>query len=244
MKKMLLVTASLVALVAAAPAVAADLPARTYTKAPALLQAAYDWSGFYIGLNGGGATSHKCWTLVAGVGEGCHDATGGTVGGQIGYRWQQGPLVFGVEAQGNWADLSGDNVSQVVLLDRNRTKIDAFGLFTGQIGYAWNNALLYAKGGAAVVDDKYSILGVASGALFASTSETRWGGVIGAGFEYGFAPHWSFGVEYDHMFMGTSTVNFTTPVGTFFGSDSIKQDVDLFTARVNYRFGGPIVARY
>jgi outer membrane immunogenic protein len=241
MKKMMLVTASFVALGAAAPAVAADLAARPYTKAPAMIQAAYDWSGFYIGLNGGGGTSHKSWNLVGGLSEGSHDATGGTIGGQVGYRWQQGPIVFGVEAQGNWADFSGDNVSQVFLADRNRTKIDAFGLFTGQVGYAWNNALLYAKGGAAVVDDKYSVLGAASGALLASASETRWGGVVGVGFEYGFTPNWTVGIEYDHLFMGRSTINFATPG---FVPDSIKQDVDLFTARVNYKFGGPVVARY
>jgi outer membrane immunogenic protein len=244
MKKLLLVTASLVALGAAAPATAADLAARPYTKAPPMLQAAYDWSGFYIGINGGGGTSRKCWDLVAGASEGCHDATGGTVGGQVGYRWQTGPVVFGVEAQGNWADFTGDNVSQVFAGDRNRTKIDAFGLFTGQVGYAWNNALLYVKGGAAVVDDKYSILTAAGGALIASTNETRWGGVVGVGFEYGFAPNWSAGVEYDHMFLGTQTDNFVTPAGASAGADNIRQDVDLFTARVNYKFGGPIVARY
>ena len=61
MKKLLLVTASLVALGAAAPAMAADLAARPYTKAPPMVQAAYNWSGFYVGLNGGGGTSHKCW---------------------------------------------------------------------------------------------------------------------------------------------------------------------------------------
>ena len=67
MKKLLLVTASLVALGAAAPAMAADLAARPYTKAPPMVQAAYNWSGFYVGLNGGGGTSHKCWDLVAGA---------------------------------------------------------------------------------------------------------------------------------------------------------------------------------
>jgi outer membrane immunogenic protein len=239
MKKMLLVTASLVALGAAAPAVAADLAARPYTKAPPMVQAAYDWSGFYIGLNGGGATSHKCWNFFGGVSEGCHDATGGTVGGQVGYRWQQGPIVFGVEAQGNWADFSGDNASQVILGDRNRTKIDAFGLFTGQIGYAFNNVLLYAKGGAAVTDTKYDVFAVPGGLLLGSNSNTRWGGVVGAGVEYGFASNWSVGFEYDHLFMDRQTVTFP-----FLQSDSIKQDVDLFTARVNYRFGGPIVAKY
>jgi outer membrane immunogenic protein len=126
--------------------------------------------------------------------------------------------------------------------NRNRTKIDAFGLFTGQVGYAWNNALLYVKGGAAVTDNRYSILTTAGGALLASTDETRWGGTVGVGFEYGFAPNWSFGVEYDHLFMGSSTNNFATlPV---LQSNNIKQDVDLFTARVNYKFGGPVVARY
>jgi outer membrane immunogenic protein len=242
MKKLMLVTASLVALGAVAPAVAADLAARPYTKAPPMVQAAYDWSGFYIGANGGGGTSRNSWDLVGGLPQGNHDATGGTVGGQVGYRWQTGPIVFGVEAQGNWADFSGDNVSQVIPGNRNRTKIDAFGLFTGQVGYAWNNALLYVKGGAAVTDNRYSILTTAGGALLASTDETRWGGTVGVGFEYGFAPSWSVGVEYDHLFMGSSTNNFATlPV---LQSDNIKQDVDLFTARVNYKFGGPLVARY
>src|SRR5579871_6976027 len=172
MKKLMLITASLVALGAAAPAVAADLAARPYTKAPPMVQAAYDWSGFYIGLNGGGGSSHKCWDFVNGVTEGCHDATGGTVGGQVGYRWQTGPIVFGVEAQGNWADFAGDNVSLAVAADRNRTKIDAFGLFTGQVGYAWNNALLYVKGGAAVTDNRYEGIVTATGAVFDRATDT------------------------------------------------------------------------
>jgi len=242
-KTLLLVTASLIALSAAAPASAADLAARPYTKAPPPMVAAiFDWTGFYIGINGGGGFSHNCWDLVAGGREGCHDANGGTVGGQIGYRWQTGPVVFGVEAQGNWADFTGDNLS-AIFADRNRTKINAFGLFTGQIGYAFNNVLLYAKGGAAVTDTKYDILGVPGGALLASTSNTRWGGVVGAGVEYGFTPNWSVGFEYDHLFMDRQTVTFVAP-GLGVASDSIKQDVDLFTARINYRFGGPVIAKY
>src|ERR1700759_2723709 len=76
MKKLLLVTASLVALGAAAPAMAAGLAARPYTNAPAVVEAAYNWGGFYVDLNGGGGPSHKCWD-IAGLSEGCHDATGG-----------------------------------------------------------------------------------------------------------------------------------------------------------------------
>src|SRR5215475_9486339 len=106
-RKLLLVTASLAALGAAGSASAADLAARPFTKAPPMVAAVYDWTGFYIGVNGGGGFSHNSWDLV-GVGrEGSHDASGGTVGGQIGYRWQMGQFVVGVEGQGNWADFSG-----------------------------------------------------------------------------------------------------------------------------------------
>src|SRR5579875_1845611 len=89
---------------------AADLAPRTYTKAP-LMAPAYDWSGFYAGLNGGGGSNHGCWDITSSAGtvlprsarEGCNTGTGGLVGGQIGYRWQSSTWVFGVEAQGDWA---------------------------------------------------------------------------------------------------------------------------------------------
>jgi outer membrane immunogenic protein len=242
MKKVLLVSASLIALSATAPAFAADLAARPYTKAPPPMVAAiYDWSGFYIGVNGGWGSSHNSWSNV-GIGEGSHDASGGTVGGQVGYRWQQGPIVFGVEAQGNWADFSGSNASLAFAGLTNRTKIDAFGLFTGQVGYAFNTALLYVKGGAAVTDNRYE--GLVGGAQFDRASDTRWGGTVGVGVEWAFAPNWSAAVEYDHLFMGTNDYNFVTPAGAFTRTDSIKQDVDLVTVRLNYKFGGPIVAKY
>ena len=237
-KNLLLAAVSLVALSATAPALAADLAARPYTKAPAMVAAIYDWSGFYIGINGGGGSSHATWDFV-GVGrEGSHDATGGTVGGQIGYRWQSGQWVFGVEGQGNWADFSGDNTS-ALFATRNRTKIDAFGLITGQVGYAWNNVLIYVKGGAAVVSDKYEISSTA-GALLASTSDTRWGGTVGAGLEYGFAPNWSVGVEYNHIFLQDKNVTFALVPAT----DRVRQDVDMGLVRLNYKFGGPIIGRY
>jgi outer membrane immunogenic protein len=237
-KNLLLAAVSLVALSATAPALAADLAARPYTKAPAMIATVYDWSGFYIGINGGGGSSHATWDFV-GVGrEGSHDATGGTVGGQIGYRWQSGQWVFGVEGQGNWADFSGDNTS-ALFATRNRTKIDAFGLITGQVGYAWNNVLVYVKGGAAVVSNKYEISSTA-GALLSSSSDSRWGGTVGAGLEYGFAPNWSVGVEYNHIFLSDKDVTFAG----FAGSERIRQDVDMGLVRLNYKFGGPVIAKY
>src|SRR5919201_674142 len=158
MKMIAWAAAGLVAL-SAAPALAADLAARPYTKAPAIAPI-YNWGGFYLGINGGGGSARKCWDITNAVGfgpvvpsvsEGCHDATGGLVGGQIGYRWQATNWVFGLEAQGDWADLTGSNASLLTApfaLFENHSKVDAIGLFTGQIGYAWNNVLWYAKGGA------------------------------------------------------------------------------------------------
>jgi outer membrane immunogenic protein len=257
MKKFFLATVGLVALGMAAPASAADLAARPYTKAPPPMVAIYDWSGFYIGVNGGGGWSHKCWDLtnfrtpITAFGEGCRDATGGVVGGQVGYRWQSASWVFGLEAQGDWANLKGSNVSLFTPVWTNNSKIDALGLFTGQVGYAWNNVLWYVKGGAAVTDDKYQGTVTATGVQFDSASETRWGGVVGTGLEFGFAPNWSVAVEYDHLFMGNRGITFTSagvlagiPAGSVFRTDTIRQDVDMVTARINYRFGGPVVARY
>ena len=162
MKKLMTAAVGMLAL-GLTSASAADLAARPYTKAPPMAVAIYDWSGIYLGANGGWGTSRKCWDLTAfgvtpinpSLPEGCHDATGGTVGGQVGYRWQAASWVFGVEAQGNWADFKGSNLS-LALFARNKSKVEAFGLFAGQVGYAWNNALLYVKGGAAVTSDKYT----------------------------------------------------------------------------------------
>lgn len=249
MKKFLLGTVGIVAMGFVAPASAADLAARPYTKAPAFVAAAYDWSGFYIGANGGYGTTRKNWDFVNGAGvafsEGGHDADGATAGGQIGYRWQSGAFVYGLEAQGNWADFKGSNASTLFAGVTNRSKLDAFGLFTGQIGYAFNNALLYVKGGAAVTSTKYDSIATTGGALLGSASDSsRWGATVGAGLEYAFTPNWSFGVEYNHLFIDAKNSTFSTPAGTFYSVERIRGDADLVTARINYRWGGPVVARY
>ena len=259
MKKFLLATVGLIALGIAAPASAADLAARPYTKAPpAPVAVIYDWSGFYIGANGGWGQSRNCvdFVDVAGtvIGDGCRERSGGLVGGQIGYRWQANQWVFGLEAQGDWADLSNQRVSLINPAFSTRTKTDGIGLFTGQIGWAANNVLFYVKGGAAVVSDRYRNFDTVTGIQVANgVDNTRWGATVGVGLEYGFAPNWSVGVEYDHIFLGDNTHTFINngvvgPVGTLFGTDRIGGDVDIITARINYRFGAwggpPVAARY
>jgi outer membrane immunogenic protein len=246
MKRMLLGAAALIAL-GVAPAMAADLPARPYTKAPDMIPAVYDWSGVFVGVNGGWGSASRCWDqtgpTVIGT-DGCHDTSGGFAGGQFGYRLQTGPWVWGFEAQGDWADLRGSTNSVLNPGFVNRSHIDAFGLFTGQIGYAWNTALLYFKGGAAVVADRNEIL--SNGTIIASSSgDNRWGGTVGGGIEFSFAPNWSAAFEYNHLFIANNNTTFTNIAGgAVTSNDRLHGDADLVSVRVNYRWGGPVVSKY
>ena len=116
MKRFLLGAVGLLAMGVAAPAVAADLPAQSYSKAPVMIPAIYDWSGVYLGVNGGWGTERRCFDSITAAGtfiaaDGCHDTSGGVAGGQIGYRFQSNSWVFGLDLQGDWADLRGSSVS-------------------------------------------------------------------------------------------------------------------------------------
>jgi outer membrane immunogenic protein len=249
MKKILVsTTATAALLVTSLAAQAADLPQKAYAPPPMAVAMVYDWTGFYIGANGGYGSSRNCWGFVpAGGGvipDGCNNASGGIVGGQAGYRWQAGGFVFGIEGQGDWSNLRASQTSVVNPAFIDRTTVNGFGLFTGQIGYAWNAALLYLKGGAAITSNNFSQIGTVSGAVVNFASATRWGGTIGVGLEYGFAPNWTAGVEYDHLFMGNTNNSFSVPAGAAAIVNQVNQDIDMVTLRLNYKFGGPVVARY
>ena len=254
MKTTLLGVMGLVAM-GGASAAAADMPSRASTKAPAMIAAISDWSGFYLGINGGAGSSHQCWTNTTVLGvptlpnasEGCHDGTGGLVGGQIGYRLQSAAWVFGVEAQGDWSGMKGSNTSMLLPATTNQTRINALGLFTGQVGYTWNNVLWYLKGGAAVANEKYTGITTATGAALDQVSATRWGGLVGTGVEFSFAQNWSVGAEYNHLFMADHSLSLSTtaaPGGAPSRVDTIGQNVDIGTVRVNYRWGGPVIAKH
>jgi outer membrane immunogenic protein len=118
------------------------------------------------------------------------------------------------------------------------------------VGYAWNNVLGYVKGGGATTDDKYNGVsqfaagGFPAGFAFDQATETRWGGVVGTGIEYGLAPNWSVAIEYDHLFMGHTGNNLVSFMNTYDRTESINQNVNMGTVRVNYTFGGPTFAKY
>lgn len=214
------------------PALAADMPTKAPLPAP-MARAVYDWTGLYVGINGGYGQSHNCWDMngalvfnfTPALSEGCNNATGAVAGGQIGYRHQVSNFVFGIEAQGDWANLKGSNRSAIfngfnaanapfAINLTNTTKVDAIGMFTGQAGYSFGPVLWYVKGGAAVTDNAYTgSLSITNGQqtitpLTDSAKEIKFGGVVGTGFDFMVAPGWSIGAEYNHLFMGSRNVGF------------------------------------
>jgi outer membrane immunogenic protein len=246
MKKSLASTASVVALLATSfTAQAADLPQKTYAPAPVMVMPVYDWTGFYIGANGGYGSNRACWGSFGPglVAEGCNSKSGGVFGGQGGYRAQFGQFVFGVEAQGDWASIRASLPSVLVLGGVDTAKVTSVGLFTGQIGYAASAALFYLKGGAALANNNFLVENAAGVGLYYASSH-KLGATVGVGFEYGFTPNWSIGLEYDRLFMGNSNNSFSVPATAAAVTNTISQDIDMVTLRVNYKFGGPVVARY
>ena len=151
MKKFLLATVALVALGATVPALAADLPARTYTKAPAYAAPLYNWTGFYIGGHLGGAFSSD--NNFGGLTTG-NNNDGRFLGGlQAGYDYQFAPnWVLGIEGQYSWLASSNNGIvfpGGFVYTNNQR----ALGSVTGRIGYTWGPGLLYVKGGYAFSDN-------------------------------------------------------------------------------------------
>jgi outer membrane immunogenic protein len=237
MKKLLLGTAAVIAF--AAPAFAADLPARTYTKAPAYTapEAVYNWTGFYIGGHVGGAFAGD---------SSLQGSDGRFLGGvQGGYDYQFAPnWVMGVEAQYSW--LAGGNNSGRLFPGGTlvTANTDQLGSVTGRVGYTWGPALLYAKGGYAWRDNNniaVSFAGVPQ--PFTTDGSHRDGYTVGAGLEYMFAPNWSAKVEYQYYNFGSTTLTSGPAdiVGTRF-----RDDEHTVKAGLNYRFGwgGPVATRY
>lgn len=235
MKKFLLGATALAAL--AAPAFAADLPARTYTKAPAYSapEAVYNWTGFYVGGNVGGAFGGD-----NAIGGSSGRFMGGVQGGadyQFGTNW-----VVGIEAQYSWLPSSNNGTlfpggTYVTSNDRG------LGSVTGRVGYALGPTLLYAKGGYAFRDNSLGVSIAGTPQAFAATGNSKDGYTVGAGLEYMFAPNWSAKAEYQYYNFGSTT--FTGGPAEIQGT-RFRNDDHTVKVGLNYRFGwgGPAVAKY
>lgn len=237
-----------VLLASTAVASAADLAARPYTKAPPPVAAVYNWTGFYVGVNGGGGWGRTDWTFTAVGTTANHDTSGGLAGGQIGYNWQMGgPWVFGVEADGDWANIKGSTPCPNPAFNCSSNVRD-LASFRARLGYAAGPVLFYGTGGVGYANARYSALTVAGGLPAVGSTgffnDDRWGYAAGAGIEWGFAPSWSAKLEYMHYGFGTDTAAPTT-LSTLSPS-ALRLNIDTVKAGVNYHFnwGGPVVAKY
>jgi outer membrane immunogenic protein len=250
MSKVFLAGLAVAALAAGAmPAAAADLSTWPIYKAPTITPSYYNWSGFYVGGHIGGGWADKDWTQTFPGGLAGNSASfradGLIGGGQIGYNWQSGNWVFGLEADASWSGQSGSGVQNPLTAWTSTTDINWFGTVTGRVGYAWDRVLVYGKGGVAWANEDHSQ--TFGGVLVSSTSSTPTGWTIGLGLEYAFGNNWSAKVEYNYLDLGNKNINFVnaTPVQPS-NSFDIDQKMHVVKFGVNYRFdwGAPITARY
>lgn len=226
-------------------ALAADLP----VKAPPLVEV-YNWTGFYLGVAAGGSLGFSDHVdRATGLSDTSgYNVKGGLVGGTLGYNWQMSNIVVGFEGDASWVGERGTmpDVGANGFVDGAGNSL--FSSFTnetwlatarGRVGYAFNNLLFYGTGG-------YAGAGVGAGIydnahnLLASTSSTRSGWTAGGGLEWGFAPNWS--AKFEWLYMKFNTVALNTAFAE--GPRNVPFDDNVVRFGVNYRFGGPVVARY
>jgi outer membrane immunogenic protein len=210
---------------------AADMPraAPVYKAQPAAQT--YDWTGFYLGINGGYGFGRSSWSdPAAGANSGRFNTSGGTLGGQLGYNWQTGPAVLGLETDMNWINAKGSSSAGGVCLTDGagqcQTKQSWLGTTRARVGYAFDRWLPYLTGGVAYGD-------IRADQANGSSSTTKTGWTAGGGVEYGIDRNWSAKLEYLHVDLGTATF-----MGAASGTPTLNVPItdDIVRAGLNYRW--------
>ncbi len=237
MKKLLLSSALCIAAISSASA--ADLP--IYTKAPPPMAAPiFTWTGFYIGLNAGGKWADIDHTVTSGatVLTFTGDSNSSWIaGGQIGYNWQIGQWVFGVEGDADAQDFSrtrvvGTAIGPFIPGDAFTVESNWQASLRGRIGYAFDRILLYATGGVAWTQRKATVSLVGIGTF--TNDDTVTGGTVGGGLEYAFTNNISLGVEGRWTFYGDQT--FSGTLGGIPVQDRVSLDTAEVMGKINFRF--------
>jgi len=199
---------------------AADLPAPTY-KAPAYVAPSYaNWSGFYLGVNAGYGFGKSNWDVPAVS----PSPKGAVYGGTIGYNFQTGTWVWGLEGDFDLASMKGSATCGVATCE---TKDSWIATARARLGYAgWNNWLPYITGGAAMGNLK------ASNSAIDSATKSKLGYAVGAGVEYAFLSNWSVKLEYLYVNLGS----FDCGIACGATPDNVSFNSNLVRAGVNYRF--------
>lgn len=269
MKNLCFGSVALIALAAAGPAVAADTRAKApvYKAAPAAVVAAYNWTGCYIGLHAGGVASSvdRFWPVtdhyqLAGTSL-SDDYTSIAAGGQVGCNYQVGSWVFGIEATGSLVDgderttsAIGPSAGPPPIIFAIET--EAIYTITGRLGWAFDRAMLYAKGGFAGTRIRSYIEDSVPG-HFSEAEVWHRGWTVGVGVDYMLHPNVIVGVGYDfiraHKKTHTDIVHGAGVSAPVFYRTDVEADLHRFTASVSYKFGdwgkgpvgkGPVVTRY
>jgi outer membrane immunogenic protein len=226
MKKLLLAGVTIAAF-SCAPVLAADMP----VKAPSA--PAFSWTGGYIGIQAGEAWYRGDVDFTAGgaltPGPSVKDSAG-EFGATIGYNWQNGPWVIGLEADWSWTNINAINASAANCIPGDcRIKSDWFATARGRLGYTITpNTMLYATGGAAFVRVK----DISDPGPFVTTAtKTTW--TAGGGFESMLAQHWSVKAEYLYINVADGPDTFT---GVLTVERPRNQNLQVLRAGLNYKF--------
>ena len=204
---------------------AADLGRpRMPVKAPAYVAPYYNWTGFYIGINGGGGFGRSEWSDPFGTASA--NTSGGLAGGTIGYNYQAGPWVFGVEGDGDWSGIKGTASAGICAGTSCETRNDWLATARGRVGYAFNRVLPYITAGGAFGDVKMTAAGLGS------ETDTQAGWTAGGGVEVGLSGPWSAKVEYLYVDLGKANCSAAT-CGT---STDVSFHTNVVRAGINYRF--------
>lgn len=237
MKRILLSTVAASALLASSfGSQAADLPA-TPARYAAPVVAPYNWTGIYVGLNGGYAWGQQdpLNIITNRFDNNSLSFSGGVFGGTFGAQIQAGHVVLGLESDIDWANLKGTAIYNPTVIGGGpfglvsaSTSIDWVSTARARIGYANENLLFYVTGGLALLGAKTNLAPVAGGTACGvvltncAGASRQLGAVLGAGMEYGFTPNWSTKIEYLHVTAASLDV-------------SHHSEVRL---GINYRIGG------
>jgi outer membrane immunogenic protein len=222
--------AALSLLAASFSAQAADIPRPVY-KAVRSVVAYYNWTGFYAGINGGYAWGTSNWDVPAIS----NSPSGWLVGGTLGYNYQMGSWVLGIEGDVDWSDVKGSAVCGAFTCD---TKLNYLGTIRGRIGYAFDRWLPYVTGGGAYGDVKAASSDPATTGLIKS----QFGWTVGGGVEYAFSGSWTAKVEYLYVDLGKFDCGALCTVGAT--TNNISFHENIVRAGLNYKFNGPIFSRY
>jgi outer membrane immunogenic protein len=229
------------------PALAADLPVRAQ---PQLVSPAYNWSGFYLGIEGGGGWGRARQTDPFPFSSGGYNVSGGLIGGTVGYNWQfnpwglgSNPWVVGLEADYSYSNIKGSTIGTNPFFGTCggappscSSNLQSLGTFRGRIGLPWYNLLPYVTGGLAWGSLYGSEGDVLANGPVGSGTTTRVGGTIGVGIEAMLASSWTAKLEYLYVDLGRGGVFNDNLGGGFVLTESIDFRASILRAGINYKF--------